>query len=163
MSDLSRIEASEQTFQAQVEALRRAASRWGGRQSSIEKEILSALVFSISEVGSIFLEVQRSNLLTRQALEQHLIDERARQREESDYVRSRLRDGIDAVHTLKQINERMVEQKLMNIVASMTTDLRVSITNQARAMTQRYHWETAFRMLGYGCIIMVFGFVLGRL
>ncbi|GCE80409.1 hypothetical protein [Komagataeibacter oboediens] len=157
------IEAADREFAIRMENLRRVAAQWVERPIAPEVEVLSALVAAIDQIGTLCIEARRASI--RAVAESRLVAEQQRETLAQDTIaiRSHLRDGIEAVHTLRTINEKLVEKKLLAITADMTKGLRGAIESQATAMTRRYNLQTAFRILGYSSIVLIAGFALGRM
>lgn len=168
------IEAADREFVARMETLRRIAAQWVERPIAPEADVLSALIVAIDQVGTLCIEIRRASI--RSVAENKLLVEQQRQAlahdaaairqamsDDATAIREQLREGIEAVHTLRTINEKLVEKRLLGIIADITKGLRGAIENQATAMTRRFNLQTAFRVLGYSSVVLLVGFVLGRM
>ncbi|NHN93711.1 hypothetical protein [Acetobacter sicerae] len=157
------LEAGDQEFVRRMENLRLVAAEWVDRRIAPEAEVLSALIVAIDQVGTLCIEARRSSI--RSIQESKLVAQQQREALAQDTVaiREQLREGIEAVHTLRTINEKLVEKKLLGIIADITKGLRGAIESQASAMTRRFNLQTAFRVLGYSSVVLLIGFVLGRM
>jgi len=148
--------------EAALNNLRMVANQWVGTPTSADGRMLSALIAVLDEIAvtsrQAELRIAKSEATMETLVAKHCSDVQ----EVTEIIRERLRVGVDAVSALRTINEKVVEKKLLEIVAAMTRDLKVAIENQANAMTSRYRWETHFRFLSYCSLILVFGFALGR-
>ena len=163
MTAPNEIEDADRAFAEHVDNLRRVANQWISRPIAPEAEVISALIVTLDQIGMLAIEARRASI--RSVTEARLIAEQQRRALADDTVviREQLRDGIEAVHTLRTINEKLVEKKLLTITADMTKGLRGAIESQATAMTRRYNLQTAFRILGYSSIVLIAGFALGRM
>lgn len=157
------LEAGDKEFVRRMDNLRLVAAEWVERPIAPEAEVLSALIVAIEQVGTLCTEARRASI--RSIQESRLVAEQQREALAQDTIaiREQLREGIEAVHTLRTINEKLVEKKLLAIIADMTKGLRGAIESQAIAMTRRFNIQTAFRVLGYSSIVLLVGFVLGRM
>jgi len=147
---------------AALNNLRTVANQWVGTPTSADGRMLSALIAVMDEMAATSRRAEQRIAKSEATIETLVAKHRSDVQEVTDTVRERLQLGVNAVSALHTINEKVVEKKLLEIVAAMTRDLKVSIENQATAMTSRYRWETHFRFLSYCSLILVFGFALGR-
>ncbi|WP_249023715.1 hypothetical protein [Acetobacter ascendens] len=74
-----------------------------------------------------------------------------------------LQDGVDAAKALNQINERMVEQRILDVVSKVFQSLQPEISRRAKLIADRYQWRSTGLIIFWGMVLVIIGFVLGRL
>ncbi|ANA15240.1 MULTISPECIES: hypothetical protein [Acetobacter] len=74
-----------------------------------------------------------------------------------------LQDGVDAAKALSQINERMVEQRILDVVSRVFQSLEPEIGRRAKLIGDRYQWRSTGLIIFWAMLLVVIGFVLGRL
>ncbi|GAA10394.1 hypothetical protein ATPR_3398 [Acetobacter tropicalis NBRC 101654] len=74
-----------------------------------------------------------------------------------------LQDGVDAAKALSQINERMVEQRVLDVVSKVFQSLKPEIGRRAKLIADRYQWRSTGVIIFWGMVLVLIGFVLGRL
>lgn len=74
-----------------------------------------------------------------------------------------LQDGVDAAKALSQINERMVEQRILDVVSRVFQSLEPEIGRRAKLIGDWYQWRSTGLIIFWAMLLVVIGFVLGRL
>ncbi|MCG4255610.1 hypothetical protein K6W37_17405, partial [Acetobacter senegalensis] len=62
-----------------------------------------------------------------------------------------------------QINERMVEQRVLDVVSKVFQSLKPEIGRRAKLIADRYQWRSTGVIIFWGMVLVLIGFVLGRL
>ncbi|MBO1360317.1 hypothetical protein J2D73_11010 [Acetobacter sacchari] len=74
-----------------------------------------------------------------------------------------LGDGVDAARTLNSINEKMVERRVLDVVSRVFGALEPEVGRRAKLIADRYQWRSTGLIVFWAAMLILVGFVLGRL
>ncbi|GBQ25702.1 hypothetical protein AA0472_1852 [Acetobacter estunensis NRIC 0472] len=142
-------------FSKRVSELRESAEEWIGRPVEPEQKLLRDMIFLMVALGDQCHGA-------RAALRETAAQCRKDTTEEIRESRKLIGEGVKAVETLKQVNEKTVDAHLAKLLIRIGRDISDSVQKSVDLGNKRAALEIHFRTVLYGSIIFCLGFVFGH-
>lgn len=142
-------------FEEQLKTLREVAAEWIARPKRPEAQVMSSMVSLIVALGD---QCHSARLALSETAAQCRKDTNDEIRES----RKLIGEGVRAVETLKQVNEKTVDAHLAKLLIRIGKDISDSVQKSVELGNRRAALEIHFRTVLYGSIIFCLGFVFGH-
>ncbi|WP_026398986.1 hypothetical protein [Acetobacter nitrogenifigens] len=74
-----------------------------------------------------------------------------------------LGDGVEAARALHSINEKMVEGRVLDVISKVFSSMEPEVGRRAKLIADRYQWRSTGLIVFWAAMLILGGFVLGRL
>lgn len=142
-------------FDERLKALREVAAEWVARPKRPEAQVMSSIVSLIVALGD---QCHAGRFMMNEAAETWRRETSLEIRES----RKLIGEGVKAVETLKQVNEKTVDAHLAKLLIRIGKDISNSVQKSVDLGNKRAALEIHFRTVLYGAIIFCLGFVFGH-
>lgn len=148
-------DAATAEFRRRVVNLEQTAERWLGYRQEPEHSFIRDIIFLMVALGD---QCDASRNMMKEVANQCRKDTTEEIRES----RKLIGEGVKAVETLKQVNEKTVDAHLAKLLIRIGKDISNSVQKSVDLGNKRAALEIHFRTVLYGAIIFCLGFVFGH-
>lgn len=142
-------------FKRRLANLEQTAESWLGYRQEPEHAFIRDLIFLMVALGD---QCDASRTMMKETAAQCRKDTNDEIRES----RKLIGEGVRAVETLKQVNEKTVDAHLAKLLIRIGKDISDSVQKSVELGNKRAALEVHFRTVLYGSIIFCLGFVFGH-